>query len=167
MGWLEYAIIIYGNVLYQANITKTILGNSSLGACLFACLFVFFLLFIVTFICVESTALCGIMLDVLSFLGAALAVSTLTTYTSRSMQLQGFIMVMVLLLAVVSVLVLNPNLKIIAVTIYAFVYFFCGFGPASTTFLMPSLLSPVETRGTFNGVAAAAGRIGTRLHMHV
>ena len=100
------------------------------------------------------------MLDVLSFLGAALAVSTLTMYTSRSMQLQGFIMIMVLLLAVVAVLVLNPNLKVIAVTIYAFVYFFCGFGPASTTFLMPSLLAPVETRGTINGVAAAAGRIG-------
>jgi MFS transporter, PHS family, inorganic phosphate transporter len=39
-------------------------------------------------------------------------------------------------------------------------FFFANYGPNTTTFVLPSLVYSPECRSTFNGLSAAAGKLG-------
>lgn len=54
----------------------------------------------------------------------------------------------------------NENLTWLLVVIYSCTYIFLIIGPATTTFLYPSELFPSDIKGTFNGIAAAIGKVG-------
>ena len=46
------------------------------------------------------------------------------------------------------------------VFLYGLTFFFANYGPNTTTFILPSLLFDEEHRTTWNGVSAAAGKVG-------
>lgn len=56
-------------------------------------------------------------------------------------------------------------------TVYAFIYgltFFAqNFGANATTYIIPSLLFPMEHRATCHGISAAAGKLGALLGAQV
>ena len=48
----------------------------------------------------------------------------------------------------------------ILVILYGMTFFFANYGPNTTTFILPSLIFEENHRATWNGVAAASGKIG-------
>ncbi|XP_013639312.1 PREDICTED: probable inorganic phosphate transporter 1-8 [Brassica oleracea var. oleracea] len=44
--------------------------------------------------------------------------------------------------------------------LYGFVFFFCNFGPNTTTFIIPAELFPARFRSTCHGISGAAGKLG-------
>ncbi|CAK9232774.1 unnamed protein product [Sphagnum jensenii] len=50
--------------------------------------------------------------------------------------------------------------KALFVILYALFFFFCNFGPNSTTFIVPAELYPARLRATCHGISAAAGKAG-------
>ena len=49
------------------------------------------------------------------------------------------------------------------VTLYGLTFFFANYGPNTTTFILPSLVYSPECRSTWNGISAAAGKLGALL----
>lgn len=49
------------------------------------------------------------------------------------------------------------------VVIYAFTFFFCNFGPNTTTFIVPAEIYPARFRTTCHGLSAAVGKLGAVL----
>ena len=48
----------------------------------------------------------------------------------------------------------------VLVLLYGMTFFFANYGPNTTTFVLPSLLFEESHRATWNGVSAAAGKMG-------
>ena len=48
----------------------------------------------------------------------------------------------------------------VLVFLYGMTFFFANYGPNTTTFILPSLIFEQEHRATWNGVSAAAGKLG-------
>ncbi|XP_054799076.1 probable inorganic phosphate transporter 1-7 [Prosopis cineraria] len=46
------------------------------------------------------------------------------------------------------------------VVMYSLTFFFCNFGPNSTTFIVPAEIFPARLRSTCHGISAAAGKAG-------
>ncbi|KAI9117839.1 hypothetical protein K1719_011254 [Acacia pycnantha] len=46
------------------------------------------------------------------------------------------------------------------VVMYSLTFFFCNFGPNSTTFIIPAEIFPARLRSTCHGISAAAGKAG-------
>jgi MFS transporter, PHS family, inorganic phosphate transporter len=46
------------------------------------------------------------------------------------------------------------------VFLYSLTFFFANYGPNTTTFVIPSLVYSPACRATFNGLSAAAGKLG-------
>jgi PHS family inorganic phosphate transporter-like MFS transporter len=44
--------------------------------------------------------------------------------------------------------------------LYGLVFFFCNFGPNTTTFIIPAELFPARFRSTCHGISGAAGKLG-------
>ncbi|XP_028796427.1 probable inorganic phosphate transporter 1-7 [Neltuma alba] len=53
-----------------------------------------------------------------------------------------------------------PGNQIWFVVIYSLTFFFCNFGPNSTTFIVPAEIFPARLRSTCHGISAAAGKAG-------
>ena len=54
---------------------------------------------------------------------------------------------------------LEANVSIF-ILVYAIAFFFSGFGPNSTTFLLPSEIFATQVKGTMHGISAACGKLG-------
>ncbi|XP_022772105.1 probable inorganic phosphate transporter 1-9 [Durio zibethinus] len=46
------------------------------------------------------------------------------------------------------------------ITLYALTFFFCNFGPNTTTFIVPAELFPARFRSTCHGISGAVGKVG-------
>lgn len=44
--------------------------------------------------------------------------------------------------------------------LYGMTFFFANYGPNTTTFILPSLIFEEDHRATWNGISAAAGKVG-------
>lgn len=80
--------------------------------------------------------------------------------TPRYVMLQGFA-AMTILYATIgfnwSYLRGDPTMLVF---LYGMTFFFANYGPNTTTFILPSLVFEIEHRATWNGVSAAAGKLG-------
>merc|ERR1712078_121149 len=106
---------------------------------------------ILTSIALPGYAMAGIMIGQKAFC---------LRQTPRYIMLQGF-GAMAILYAIIglnwSYLRDDPTILVI---LYGMTFFFANYGPNTTTFILPSLIFEENHRATWNGVAAASGKIG-------
>lgn len=104
--------------------------------------------------------------------GYWVAVATVEKLGRRMIQLQGFFFMFVFTLIVgASFYKLRGDQEnstgaysggnhLLFLILYAVIFFFCNFGPNTTTFIVPAELFPTTLRSTCFGVSAAAGKVG-------
>lgn len=110
---------------------------------------------------IGSLALMGIASATCFWIGGMASLPALRHISALALQLQGFSMTSAAFFLVTLSKVLLPSTWWpLTIFFYASTFFFNGFGPAPTTFLIPSLLFPASIRTTANGLAAAVGKIG-------
>jgi len=110
---------------------------------------------------IGSLALMGIASSTCFWIGGMASLPALRHVSALALQLQGFSMTSAAFFLVTLCKVLLPSTWWpLTIIFYASTFFFNGFGPAPTTFLIPSLLFPASIRTTANGLAAAVGKIG-------
>jgi PHS family inorganic phosphate transporter-like MFS transporter len=91
--------------------------------------------------------------------GYWLAVALLDRLGRRWIQVQGFA-VMALSFALIWLVPAVSATTGAFLGLFALSYFFVEFGPNQTTFVYPAELFPTAVRGTADGIAAAAGKLG-------
>jgi len=88
------------------------------------------------------------------------SIYSLQVIGSKKLQVLGFLVMMVSFLIFACLIVpLNSNPDALY-GIYCLILFSVNFGPILTTFILPSQVFPKEIRTTFNGIAAASGKLG-------
>lgn len=82
----------------------------------------------------------------------------------KPIQLQGFFFMACFMLALgIPYNYWQSTNHIGFVVIYAFTFFFCNFGPNTTTFIVPAEIFPARLRTTCHGISAAVGKLGAVL----
>jgi PHS family inorganic phosphate transporter-like MFS transporter len=74
--------------------------------------------------------------------------------------LQGFAAMSILYMIIGLGWVHLRRFPILLVLLYSMTFFFANYGPNTTTFVLPSLVYSPACRSTFNGLCAAAGKLG-------
>jgi len=150
--WFLFDILFYGNTIFQPIVIEEAFGNNngkndgvhSLRKTAMISL-------ILTSIALPGYAMAGIMIGQKAFC---------LRQTPRYIMLQGF-GAMAILYAIIglnwSYLRDDPTILVI---LYGMTFFFANYGPNTTTFILPSLIFEENHRATWNGVAAASGKIG-------
>jgi len=147
LSWFLSDLIFYGNFFLQAYIVDQLMskGPYADGSS-----------FSINFI-----AQVGVACNSMFWLGGLCSVYRLRSISALALQLQGFALAAVMLFAVAAAKALLSEANWHTnVALYVLTWFAPGYGPAPTTFLMPSLLFPSKLRLTANGIAAAAGKLG-------
>ena len=78
----------------------------------------------------------------------------------KRLQIIGFVLLIIVYTLMGSLwdkLIVYP---VLFVFLYGLSFFFCNFGPNTTTFVMPATIFPSEVRSTCSGLSAAAGKVG-------
>jgi len=99
--------------------------------------------------------------------GYWVAVFTIEKLGRRFIQLLGFaatcILYLILSLSYNSLVNSTTAALYFFVFLYALTFFFCNFGPNTTTFVIPSELFPTKIRSLASGISAASGKAGAIL----
>ena len=80
--------------------------------------------------------------------------------TPRFVMMQGFGVMAILYFTIGFTWNTLRHFPSMLVLLYSLTFFFANFGPNTTTFILPSLVFSEECRSTFNGLSAAAGKLG-------
>ena len=89
-----------------------------------------------------------------------LTIFLLSYFSTKQLQVYGFLLIAVCFFALAGLFnVLQPYPSALY-TLYCLLLFSLSFGPNVTTFILPSETYPSEVRSTFNGISAAAGKLG-------
>ena len=148
ISWFFSDILHYGNVLMQAKFLDNLLKEDPYDDD-----HVFSL---------KSLALMGMAAATCFWLGGMVSVPALREVSALALQLHGFALTSAaFFLVCLSKVLLPTSWWPLTIVLYATTYVFNGFGPAPTTFLIPSLLFPSSIRSTANGLAAAIGKLGS------
>jgi PHS family inorganic phosphate transporter-like MFS transporter len=149
--WFLFDIVFYGNTIFQPIVVEAAFGNKdgSTG------------IELLRKTAMDSLILTSIALPGYAFAGIMMGRKTFcVTQTPRYVMLQGFA-AMSILYATIGI---NWNYlrgdPIMLVFLYGMTFFFSNYGPNTVTFIMPSLIFEEEHRATWNGVSAAAGKLG-------
>ena len=161
-GWFLFDITFYGNSLFQPAVLKTVFdvgadddaddaddgggGDDLVGADI-------------------PRSLCYQMLVValIGLPGYFIAVCLMDRWGRYAIQLQGFAMMTALYLVLGLAYEPLADLPALLLVLYGLTFFFSNFGPNSTTFILPAETFPPEVRATFNGISAAAGKLGATI----
>jgi PHS family inorganic phosphate transporter-like MFS transporter len=140
--WFLLDMLFYGNTLFQPLVLKSAFGESST---------------------LQQTYTKSLILATIALPGYSVAAATLgsRTQTTRFVMMQGFAMLSILYVVLGTWWdQLEPS---ILLAVYALTFFFCNYGPNTATFVLPSLVYTKQHAVTFNGVSAAAGKVGALL----
>lgn len=149
--WFLFDVVFYGNTIFQPIVVEAAFGKNS-GTDKIALL--------------RQTALDSLILTSIALPGYAMAgiIMGKKTFcvrqTPRYVMLQGFA-AMTILYATIGInwsyLRGDPAMLVF---LYGMTFFFANYGPNTTTFILPSLIFEEHHRATWNGVSAAAGKLG-------
>jgi MFS transporter, PHS family, inorganic phosphate transporter len=154
--WFLFDVLFYGNTLFQPIVMEAAFGaKSSHGDPVH----------VLRQTTIESLALTSIALPGYFVAGLLLGKKRSWCYcgieqTARFVMLQGFAAMAILYLIIGGTwkeLRRHPTLLVL---LYGSTFFFANYGPNTTTFVLPSLVFSPECRSTFNGLSAAAGKLG-------
>lgn len=149
--WFLFDVVFYGNTIFQPIVVEAAFGNKGGHAGIHL---------------LRKTALDSLILTSIALPGYAMAGIIMgkktgcVTQTPRYVMLQGFAAMTVLYATIGfnwSYLRGDPAMLVF---LYGMTFFFANYGPNTTTFILPSLMFEEEHRATWNGVSAAAGKLG-------
>ena len=149
--WFLFDVLFYGNTLFQPIVVEAAFGAATSGNAIQ----------MLQKTAVNSLILASIALPGYAVAGLMLGKRTLcVTQTPRYVMLQGFAAMSILYFTIGSNWSYLRHYPTILVTLYGMTFFFANYGPNTTTFILPSLLYSPECRSTWNGISAAAGKLG-------
>lgn len=142
-AWFLMDWAFYGNSIMASRIFATIITQTGLSGL------------------IRSTEYSAIVFIGFALPGYWLATFTLDKLGRKPIQITGFIMLAVTygILALFPILD-TPSFVVEFIAVYGISYFFMMFGPNVTTFVFPSEVFPVTTRGFGTGISAAGGKTG-------
>ena len=142
LSWFLFDVVYYGMTMFQPEIVENVFHVSSTDI-------------------IENARVSLIIISIV-MPAYVIAASSIEYIGPWLMQFSGFIIsgIFYCLLGVTYTPLNNHNLQWVLVIIYSCTYIFLIIGPATTTFLYPSELFPSDVKGTFNGIAAATGKVG-------
>lgn len=153
--WFLFDVLFYGNALFQPIVIEAAFGprNQTNPVQL-----------------LQRTAVDSLWLTAIALPGYAVAGLVLgkkkswcycgVEQTPRFVMLQGFTMMAILYLFIGTAWNDLRRFPPLLVLLYSLTFFFANYGPNTTTFVLPSLVYSPECRSTFNGLSAAAGKLG-------
>ncbi|KIW62084.1 hypothetical protein PV05_02135 [Exophiala xenobiotica] len=104
-----------------------------------------------------------VILNVGSFAGGLLMITTASRLNRVSLQKYGFLVLAALFIALGTVFITIHQEGALAITLYVIGQLAFNFGPNSTTYIIPAELFPTRYRATCHGISAAAGKLGSIL----
>jgi len=149
--WFLFDIVFYGNTIFQPIVVEEAFGNKNGSSGIE----------LLRTTATNSLILTTIALPGYAFAGIIMGKKCLcATQTPRYVMLQGFA-AMTILYATIGLnwtyLRGDPTMLVF---LYGMTFFFANYGPNTITFILPSLIFDEEHRSTWNGVSAAAGKLG-------
>ena len=149
--WFLFDVVYYGNTIFQPIVVEAAFGKNSGSN----------RIDLLRQTAIDSLILSSIALPGYAMAGIVMGKKTLCVrQTPRYVMLQGFA-AMTILYATIG---FNWNYlrgdPAILVFLYGMTFFFANYGPNTTTFILPSLIFEEDHRATWNGVAAASGKLG-------
>jgi len=149
--WFLFDVVFYGNTIFQPIVVEAAFGKRSGNNGID----------LLRKTATDSLILTSIALPGYAMAGIVMGKKTLCVrQTPRYVMLQGFA-AMTILYATIgfnwSYLRGDPTMLVF---LYGMTFFFANYGPNTTTFILPSLIFEEDHRATWNGVSAAAGKLG-------
>jgi MFS family permease len=140
-SWFLLDIAFYGNSISSSILLKTLQPRATLFT---------------------NTLTAGIIFLIAALPGYWLSVLLVDRIGRKYIQVQGFLGMALTfgMIATIQNVAKTPQLFVI---VFGFSYLFTEFGPNVTTFIYPTEIFPTRSRGTANGIAAGAGKLGAFL----
>jgi PHS family inorganic phosphate transporter-like MFS transporter len=149
--WFLFDVVFYGNTIFQPIVVEAAFGAAASEKPLHL---------------LQKTAMDSLILASIALPGYAVAGMLIgkrtgcVTQTPRYVMLQGFAAMSILYLTIGLNWSYLRHYPAFLVFLYGMTFFFANYGPNTTTFILPSLLYSPECRSTWNGISAAAGKLG-------
>jgi len=143
LGWFIYDIAFYGSNAFIPTITSLVFSSGSDDGK----------------ISISSTASQGMILTAVGIPGVIGALMSLSLVGTKSLSVWGFLLI-AFSMAAMAVAWETVTDSYALFGFYILIAFAVNWGPNMTTFVLPQEVFPVEIRATFNGFAAACGKLG-------
>jgi MFS transporter, PHS family, inorganic phosphate transporter len=153
--WFLFDVLFYGNTLFQPIVVGAAFGARDHSNQIHY---------------LQRTALDSLILTLIALPGyivASILLGKKTRWcycgmeqTPRFVMLQGFAAMSILYLTIGSSWDQLRRFPSLLMLLYSLTFFFANYGPNTTTFVLPSIVFAPECRSTFNGLSAAAGKLG-------
>jgi MFS transporter, PHS family, inorganic phosphate transporter len=153
--WFLFDVLFYGNTLFQPIVMEAAFGLQGNENPVHS---------------LQHTARNSFILTLIALPGYVVASTVLgkssvwcycgIEQTPRFVMMQGFGVMAILYFTIGSTWDTLRRFPTMLVLLYSLTFFFANFGPNTTTFVLPSLVFSEECRSTFNGLSAAAGKLG-------
>jgi len=139
INWFLQDITFYGNSLFSSHFTAIMgLGSDLVSKC-------------------KNS----MYISLIALPGYFLTILLIDPFGRKQIQLFGYACICVIFLIMgLQFDTLKDDYKAIFLILFALSFTFTNFGPNGTTYIIPAEIYPPEIRGTFNGISAAAGKMG-------
>jgi MFS transporter, PHS family, inorganic phosphate transporter len=149
--WFLFDVVFYGNTIFQPIVVEAAFGGADGEDSIDLLRRTATNSLILTSIALPGYAVAGIIMG---------KKSCCIAQTPRFVMLQGFAAMAVLYATIGVNWSYLRGYPAMLVFLYGLTFFFANYGPNTTTFILPSLIFEHEHRSTWNGVSAAAGKLG-------
>ncbi|ETV93700.1 hypothetical protein, variant 1 [Aphanomyces invadans] len=140
LGWFLFDITFYGNILFTPIILDGLYDGVATS--------------------MVDIAQFSVFTSLIALPGYYLSYFMMGTMDFKHIQMQGFFAMAILFLVMGLFYTTLLPLKTLLFCMYGLTFFFSNFGPNVTTFSLPAELFPSDVRVQFNGMSAAAGKLG-------
>jgi PHS family inorganic phosphate transporter-like MFS transporter len=149
--WFLFDVLFYGNTLFQPIVIEAAFGARETSDPQH----------LLQRTAVDSLVLASIALPGYAVAGLVMGKKTCgIAQTPRFVMLQGFAAMAVLYFVIGVYWKSLRHFPVLLVFLYGLTFFFANYGPNTSTFVLPSIVYSAECRSTFNGLSAAAGKLG-------
>ena len=152
LTWFLFDILFYGNTLFEPVVLEAAFGRHAQSPSALHEL--------------RQTAFEALVLSSIALPGYAVAARWLGNtacgieQTPRHVMRQGFLVMAALYLMIGLFWKELKQVPAVLLILYGLSFFFANYGPNTTTFVLPSLMYTPACRSTWNGLSAAAGKLG-------
>jgi MFS transporter, PHS family, inorganic phosphate transporter len=137
-AWFLLDIVFYANGLFSGSITKS-MGTSSSN---------------------RSMAVQVFILQCMSMPGYITSVFRMHKDGCKTIQLNGFAVITVVFAIMAALQSYLEKVGPLYIIIYGLTFFFENYGPNATTYVIPAIIYPTDSRATCHGISAACGKVG-------
>eukprot|EP00934_Nitzschia_sp_Nitz4_P004563 Nitzschia sp. Nitz4//scaffold29_size155292//70400//72136//NITZ4_002660-RA/size155292-processed-gene-0.15-mRNA-1//1//CDS//3329546454//4553//frame0 len=154
--WCLFDMLFYGNTIFQPIVVEAVFGTTDNDHSTPQQM--------LREVATNSLILTSIALPGYGIAGLLIGKRTgCVLQTPRYVMLQGFAAMAVLYATIGLNWDMVRHYPGLLLPLYGLTFFFANYGPNTTTFILPSLVYKPERRSTWNGISAAAGKLGALL----